>query len=82
MFIRYSYRKGYCYLLLVKSFRNKEGKVRQKKVTNLGRANKSRYQKMQKLAGGWVPMKQADIILEEFEGLQGLAKSKPMFVKF
>ena len=37
---------------------------------------------MQKLAGGWVQMKQADIILEEFEELQGLAKSKPMFVKF
>jgi hypothetical protein len=37
---------------------------------------------MQKLAGGWVQMKQDDIILEEFEGLQGLAKSKPMFAIF
>jgi len=58
------------------------GKVLQKKITNLGRANKIRYQKMQKFVGGWVQMKQADIILEEFEELQGLAKSKPMFVKF
>jgi len=82
MFLRCSYSKGYCYLLLVKSYRDKEGKAQQKKVTNLGRANKSRYQKMQQLAGGWVQMKQADIILEEFEGLQGLAKRKPMFVRF
>ena len=82
MFIKYSYRKGYSYLLLVKSFRTKEGKVQQKKVTNLGRANKSRYQKMQRLAGGWVQMKQVHVILEEFKELQGFAKRKPMFVRF
>ncbi len=69
-------------MLLVKSYRDKEGKVQQKKVTNLGRANKSRYQKMQRLAGGWVQMKQADVILEEIEELQGFAKRKPMFGRF
>jgi hypothetical protein len=81
MFLKYNYSKGHCYLFLVESYRNEQGKVQHKNLIYLGRVNNRKDQSIQKIKGSWVKIEQADVILKEFEDPHGLAKWKPMFAK-